>query len=121
MTNEEFIKQNSKLFSHEYSQFPENLITLHHFKDADDSIASLLNEINDLKSRGLFDLAAKKIDENADILAPYTFSAEHINIYEEEILNTQIMAKLKHQCVYAQSEKPLCCIGDIWIKLKEGD
>lgn len=115
--NEEFI--NDKNYTHEYSQFPKKLITKHHFKDADDSIASLINEINDLKARGLFDLADKKISENADILAHYAFGSENIRIIEEELRNVQVMAKQKHQCVYVQENKDyepeVCCIGDIML------
>lgn len=112
---DDFNTLNAAFYSHEYSKFPDKLITLHHFKDADDSVASLINEINDLKKRGLFDIATKKIADNADILVNYTFGAENINTYEEEIKNVQIMAKQKHQCIYIQKEEPeICCVGDIW-------
>ena len=85
MNNNDFIIQNSSSYTHEYSNFPNSLIQQHHFKDADDSVASLINEITDLKARGLYDLAAKKITENANILSHYNIDAETINAIEEEI------------------------------------
>lgn len=116
MTNEEFINQNAASYSNEYSKFPYKRIAIHHFKDADDSIASLLNEIDDLKARGLYSLAEKKIKENADILREYTYGSELINTVQEEIHNTQTMALQKHQCVYTDNKEPeVCCVGDIWI------
>ena len=116
MNNSDFIIQNASSYTNEYSNFPYDLIIQHHFKDADDSIASLINEINDLKARGLYDLASKKIREYSTTLSRYNIDAETINIIEEEIRNTQVMAKQKHQCIYIQDSEPeLCCSNDVWL------
>lgn len=116
---DDFNTLNAAFYSHEYSKFPDKLITLHHFKDADDSVASLINEINDLKARGLNDLANKKSTEYADILKPYIIDSEVIRTNEEEIYNTQVMAKQKHQCVYTQEDIPkIWCTDDIWIVVR---
>lgn len=50
MTQTDFIIQNASSYTHEYSNFPNSLIQQHHFKDADDSVASLINEITDLNA-----------------------------------------------------------------------
>ncbi len=115
MNNNDFIIQNASSYTHEYSNFPNNLIQQHHFKDADDSVASLINEITDLKARGLYDLAAKKITENANILSHYNIDAETINAIEEEIRNVQIMGIQKHQCIYFNNEPEICCRNDVWL------
>jgi hypothetical protein len=60
MTQTDFIIQNASSYTHEYSNFPNSLIKQHHFRNADDSVASLINEITDLKMRGLYDQATKK-------------------------------------------------------------
>ena len=116
MNNSDFIIQNASSYTNEYSTFPYNLIKQHHFKDADDSIASLINEINNYKLQGNFEVASKLISENADLLSHYTIDSSIINIIEEEIRNTQVMAKQKHQCIYIQDSEPeLCCSNDVWL------
>ena len=114
--NEDFIVNNSKLYTHEYSNFPYSLITQHNFKDADDSVASLINEINGYKERGLFELASKTMNEYKDILSQYSLGgAETINTLEEEIRNGQIMTMQKSQCVFLEPEEPeICSIDDVW-------
>ena len=115
MTNAEFILQNSSSYTHEYSQFPNKLITIHNFKDADNSVAALINTIDDLKFRCLYESAAKVISENADKLAPYTLDSSTINTLEEENRNAQVMALQKHQCVYFDENEPdICAVGDVW-------
>ena len=115
MNNNDFIIQNSTSYTNEYSSFPYNLIKQHHFKDADNSIASLINEINNYKIQGNFEVASKLISENADLLSHYTIDSSIINIIEEEIRNAQVMALQKHQCVYFNENEPeICAVGDIW-------
>lgn len=115
-SNEEFILKNASTYTHEYSNFPYSIIKQHYFKDADDSVASLINEINGYKERGLFELAAKKITEYEDILTHYSLGgAETINTIEEEIRNGQIMTIQKSQCVFFDNEPEICSVNDVWI------
>lgn len=116
-TNEYFITQNASSYTHEYSKFPYNLIKQHHFKDADDSVASLINEINGYKERGLFELASKTMNEYKDILSQYSLGgSETINTIEEEIRNAQIMTIQKSQCVFLDETEPeICTVDDVWI------
>ena len=115
MTNAEFILQNSTSYTNEYSQFPHKLITLHHYKDADNSIASLINKINELKFQGNYEAAAKMVNDNANILVQYAIDSVAINTLEEENRNAQIMALQKHQCVWFDENEPIVCsVGDVW-------
>ena len=117
ITNEEFITQNASSYTHEYSNFPQTIIIQHHFKDADDSVASLVNEINGYKERGLFELASKIMKENEDVLKQYSLGgAETINTLEEEIRNAQIMTVQKSQLIYTDEVVPeIMAKEDIWI------
>lgn len=56
-------------FSNEFSSFPSGKITKHNFKNVDDSIASVINQINSLRSQGLYNQAARIIENNADVLS----------------------------------------------------
>ena len=87
MTQADFITQNSSSYTNEYSKFPHQIITQHHFMNIDDSIASLVNEINSYKMQGNFEVASKLISENAGLLAHYMIDASTINTIEEEIRN----------------------------------
>lgn len=115
MTQADFNAQNASSYTHEYSNFPYSLIQQHNFKDADDSIASLINTINSHKKQGNFEIASKLIAENANLLAQYTIDASIINTIEEEIRNAQVMVLQKHQCIYYdESEPEYCAVGDLW-------
>lgn len=115
MNNSDFIVQNSSSYTNEYSNFPHSIILQHNFRNIDDSIASLVNEINNYKMQGNFEVASKLISENAGILSHYIIDASTINTIEEEIRNVQVMALQKHQCVYFDEEEPeFCAIGDLW-------
>ena len=56
-------------YENEFSDFPKKLITKHNFKNIDDSIASIINQINNLRSQGLYTQASLIIDNNKDILS----------------------------------------------------
>lgn len=115
MTNNEFLIANASSYTHEYSQFPYNLITQHNFKDADNSITSLINEINGYKEKGDFESASKLSAENSELLKQYVMDATVPNTMEEEIKNVQTMALQKHQCVYfCDNEPEVCAVGDVW-------
>lgn len=115
MTNNDFIRKKSSSFTQEYSNFPHQVIIQHHFRDADNSIASLINKINGYKMQGNFETASKLISENAQLLSHYIIDASTINTIEEEIRNAQIMAIQKQQCVYYDETEPeFCEAGDLW-------
>ena len=81
--------------THEYSRFPNNVYTLHNFRDvrdAPDSVMSIINNIKSLEISGQYNAAAQLIEQNSQTLAQYLIDAETINAIDEEIriLNERI-------------------------------
>ena len=100
-------------YENEFSQFPSKKITLHHFKNVDDTVAPVINQINELRSQGLYDQAARIIQNNSDILSQYVADAVTFRTWEEEIYNAQKYAKQVQQCVFLDEEEPDDCLeGD---------
>lgn len=99
----------------EFSNFPQEKITLHGFQNADDKIANIINEINALRSQGLYNQASRVIQNNSDILSQYIVDATTFRTWEEEIYNTQLYAKQKQQCLYSEENEPEAEINDIWL------
>ena len=104
-------------YEHEYSNFPNQKIILHHFKNIDDNIAPLINQITSLRLQAQCAQAANLVKENQDLLIPYIVDAITYNTWEEEIYNTQIYARQRKQAVhFDESEDDVDCIeGDIWV------
>lgn len=103
-------------YENEFSQFPSQKITKHNFRNVDDIVAPLINEITSLRSQGLYAQAAIIIQNNANILAPYVVDAVTFRTLEEEIYNTQKYAKQVQQSVYIDETEPdECQEGDVWI------
>ena len=100
----------------EFSNFPQQKITKHNFKNIDDNIAPIINQINSLRSQGLYNQASRIIDANKDVLAQYVIDAVTFRTWEEEIYNTQRYALKIQQQIYFDDEEPdYCEEGDIWI------
>lgn len=102
-------------YENEYSNFPQEKITLHRFKNVDGTIAPLINEINLLRSSGAYNQAAQIIQNNSALLSQYIFDATTMNTIIEEIYNTQIYAKKQQQFIYFEDEEPLAEPDDVWI------
>lgn len=103
-------------YENEFSNFPQKLITLHNFKDVDDNIAGIINQINTLRSQGLYNQASRIIENNKDILPQYIVDAVTFRTWEEEIQNTQKYARKIQQQIYFQDDEPdYCEEDDIWI------
>ncbi|RKI76643.1 hypothetical protein D7V90_20555 [bacterium 1xD42-87] len=103
-------------YENEFSNFPHKIITLHHFKDVDDTVAPIINQINTLRSQGLYNQASRIIENNKDILQKYVIDAVNCRTIEEEIQNTQKYAKKIQQQIYIQDDEPdFCEEDDIWI------
>lgn len=101
--------------THEYSNFPDEVIQKHNFKDVDDKIASVINQIKELQVAGLYNQASRVIDQNRDVLGQYIIDADTINSIMEHIRNTQIVALQTRQCIYVGSKPYTCSNGDVWI------
>ena len=103
------------VYEREFSNFPEQKIKLHNFKNVDDNLAGIINEINELRSQGLYNQAARVIQNNSDVLGQFIIDAITYRTWEEEIYNTQIYAKKMQQSVYFDKEEPDCIEGDVWL------
>lgn len=106
----------SLIYENEFSNFPNKMITRHYFKNVDDNIADVINQINALRSQGLYNQAARIFDNNKDVLKQYVIDAVTFRTLEEEIYNTQRYAKKIQQQIYFQDDEPdFCEEDDIWI------
>lgn len=102
-------------YENEYSNFPSQKITKHNFKNVDDSIASVINQINALRAQGLYNQAACIIQDNRDTLSQYITDATTFRTWEEEIYNTQTYARQIQQSIHFNESEPDCVDGDVWI------
>lgn len=103
-------------YENEFTNFPHKLITKHNYKNVDDIVAPLINQINALKSQGFYAQASKILQNNKEILVPYIIDAVSFRELEEEIYNTQKYAKQQQQSVFFEDEEPdYCEEEDIWL------
>jgi hypothetical protein len=104
-------------YTHEYSAFPAQNLTRHNFKDVDDSIASIINQIKILKANGEYDRAAEYIEANKSTLGPYVLGSEYLNTIDEETRNVEIYAKSKKQQIFYQDDEPgeTANTNDVWL------
>lgn len=101
-------------YTNEYSKLPKELLTLHHYKDVDDYVAPLINQIKILQSQGAYDRVNSMISNRPD-LKQYVFGAEDWNALEEETRNLEILAKSKKQQIFYQEEEPDGGNCNVWI------
>ena len=78
-------------YSNEYSQFPDQLISMREFKDVTSDIDAIIQQVKTHKKNGDYAAAAQVLRNNPS-LASYMFSATDINTLVEEIYNAQIAA-----------------------------
>lgn len=104
-------------YENEFSSFPSKKITKHEFKNIDDNIADIINQINALRAQGLYNQAARIIQQNIDVLSQYVVDATTFRTWEEEIYNTQTYARQKQQSIFFdEQEKDFDGIeGDVWV------
>lgn len=105
------------IYEHEFSKFPEQKITIHNFKNVNDNIADIINQINSLREQGLYSQAANIINKNKELLSQYIVDATIYRTWEEEIFNAQKYAKQNQQSIYfEESEYDFDGIeGDVWV------
>lgn len=104
-------------YSREFSSFPSKKITRHNFKNVDDNIASIINQINTLRTQGLYNQAARIVQDNFDVLSHYIVDAITFRTWEEEIYNTQKYARQIQQSIFFdETEEDFDGIeGDVWV------
>lgn len=103
-------------YENEFSSFPSKKIIRHNFKDIDDSVASLIIQINQLRSQGLYGQASSIIHNNKT-LSQYIVDAVTFRTWEEEIYNAQKYARQVQQSIYfEENEEDVDCLeGDVWV------
>ena len=103
-------------YTDEYSKFPYKIMDRHIFKDVDDSIGSIVNQIKILQAQGKYDKINEIIQNNKDALGQYIFGSEYINRIDDETRNLEIFAKSRKQSIYYSEEEPEWAITlDVWI------
>lgn len=105
-------------YTHNFgSQYPNNIISLTNYKNADNTIGTLLNQIKSAEERGDYAEAQSIIDANKNVLKQYVLDSSAINKYVEEIRNLEIFVKSNKQQVFYQRSEPYnyASVGDVWI------
>lgn len=105
-------------FEREYSNYPKEKIKLHNYKNIDDDVISIINDINSLRAQGQYNQATELIKSTLNTpndLSQYIIDATTFRTLEEEIYNTQIYAKQKQQFIYFDQEEPDALYSDVWI------
>ncbi len=104
-------------YENEFSNFPNQKIIRHNFKNIDNNIAPIINQINAFRSQGEYDKATSIIQNNLDILSHYIVDAITFRTWEEEIYNTQKYARQVQQSIYFdEREEDFDGIeGDVWV------
>ncbi len=103
-------------YTHEYSNFPEALISIIEYEDVNDIAADMLNTIKQYQKEGKYDAAGAYIKKNKEFLQKHLIGADTIMKLQEEIRNTQIYGLSKGQNIYYQNSEPETIgILDTWI------
>lgn len=104
-------------YSREFSSFPSKKITRHNFKNVDDNIAPVINQIKTLQEQEKYNQAARIIQNNFDILSHYIVDTITFRTLEEEIYNTQKYARQIQQSIFFdENEEDFDGIeGDVWV------
>lgn len=122
------------VYETEYSNFPNEIIAPHDFKNVDnkkitytnssgraetDTAINLINKINTLRqSSNSSDKAeaANLIRNLGNKIKPYLVDAETFNTLEQEIYNAQIFAQEVTQSIHFSTNQPAGCKqDDVWI------
>lgn len=104
-------------YTHELSAFPNAPIDLPEFKDVDNNVKALVEQIRQYRMSGDYTSAALLIQQNAATLRQYNFSAEDVNRIVEDVRNTQLYVQSKKQQLY-YTKRESDFVGsdqDIWI------
>ena len=101
-------------YTNEYSQLPFQIMQRTYFKDVDNSVAELVNQIKELQAKGDFNRVTQ-ILRNNPTLKKYVISSDYLNAIDEETRNLEIMTKSKKQSIFYQTDEPDCKVADVWI------
>ncbi len=103
-------------YTHEYSHFPDALITLKHYKDVTDENAGIINTYRKYIQNGQYDSAAAYAKRNSDFFDSCLVGNDTLMTLQEEIRNTQILALKRCQSIrISYTEPDVIETGDVWI------
>ena len=103
-------------YTHEYSNLPLQIMQRHYFKDVDNTIAPLINQIKELQANCEYDKVNEIINQNISNLSQYVLSSDYMNAIDEETRNLEMFAKSKKQQIFYDNEVPEYASElDIWI------
>ena len=104
-------------YTHEFSQYPADIIEKTHYKNADSTIVELLNQIKAYEAAGNYSAAQTLISQNINTLKQYVLDSSAINRYVEEIRNIEIYVKAHKQQIYYQGTEPYTYadVDDVWV------
>lgn len=113
---------NKPKYTYEFASYPKSLTPAHSFKDADDSVASMINHVKDLQAAGLYNDAAQYIKQNEAVLGDYVIDTEYLNLIDETTRNLEIFCNevadsftTSPQSIFYQSTEPYAKAFDIWV------
>ena len=101
-------------YTNEYSQLPFNIMQRTYFKDVDDSVADLVNQIKSLQVSGNFSKVTEILRQNPN-LKQYIIGSDYMNAIDEETRNLEILTKSRKQCIFYQTDEPEGIVADVWI------
>lgn len=107
-------------FTQEYGDanglsFPDVYIDLPTFKDIDEEVSDLIDQIESLKTQGLKEELIAIMAANAEVLAQYIIDAKVVNTIVEHLRNTQVYSKQVQQNIYIGEKPAVVQYGDIRI------
>lgn len=101
-------------YTNEYSRLPFQIMKRTYFKDVDDTVADLVNQIKTLQASGQFTKVVELLKKNPD-LKKYVISSDYMNAIDEETRNLEILTKSRKQCIFYQTDEPEGIVADVWI------
>ena len=104
-------------YTHELSAFPNTPINLPKFKDVDDTVKTLVEQVRQYRIAGNYSAVASLINSNRELLRQYNFTAEDVNRIVEDIRNTQLYVQSKKQQFYYTASRGdfIGADQDVWI------
>lgn len=100
------------------AHWPNSLIDLTNYRDADNTVGPLIAQIKAYQEAGNYEAAQAIIIENAQVLKQYALDASAINKYVEELRNLEIYTKSRKQQIFYTTEEEMDTFGqlqDVWL------
>lgn len=93
-------------YAREYSRYPDRVMELIPYRDIDDSVSAIISEIYQFQAAGDYRSANALIEQNKELLKPYSIDMSALRRISEELYNTQLYAKKTSQHIYVSETEP---------------